>query len=51
MPFFTDEQKREIASGELVLGGCCIDDSLATRLCHACGHRWRRFDGKPGPAY
>lgn len=37
----TAEAERAAARGEIVLGGCAIDGSEASRQCTRCGHAWR----------
>jgi hypothetical protein len=38
-----------VERGEIVLGGCIVDDGAASLACLACGHRWGappdRIDG------
>lgn len=31
--------------GEIILGGCCVNDSQPTCRCFACGHAWREEEG------
>ncbi len=33
--------------GEVVLGGCCIDDDSPERQCIGCGHKWKIKRRKP----
>ena len=37
MPNFTDEMKRQLDAGEVVLGGCLIRDDMPRWKCAACG--------------
>jgi hypothetical protein len=34
-------QNPGLASGEFVLGGCCVWPEMPEYHCHACGHDWR----------
>jgi len=41
MPSWSAELEAELASGRLVLGGCCVTGDDPDRHCNGCGHDWR----------
>ena len=40
----SDELRRDLDAGAIVLGGCCVSDDDPHWYCNACGHEWRRAD-------
>lgn len=51
-PALTDELKRQIDAGEVVLGGCCITPGkeMPSFECRECGAKFTRAEaGKPSP--
>ncbi len=41
MPAWGQDLEEELASGRLVLGGCCVTGDDPDRHCNQCGHQWQ----------
>jgi len=41
MPAFDEQMKRDIDSGKIVLGGCCVCDDDAKWHCNKCEYEWK----------
>ncbi len=44
LPMFNEKLERELESGEVTLGGCCITDDDPLWQCIACDHRWGKTE-------
>lgn len=40
MPIFSDKLERELDSGRVVLGGCCVWDGMPKWQCVDCHEEW-----------
>ena len=52
-PDFTDELKRDLDEGRIVLGGCMVDNFSPKWQCLDCAHLWGEMhfdDDTPGDA-
>jgi DNA-directed RNA polymerase subunit RPC12/RpoP len=43
MPMFTKKLEKEMASGKIKLGGCCIIDDSPLYHCNDCGKEWGKL--------
>ncbi len=40
LPAMSDKLDRDLQSGKVVLGGCCVEIGDPKWCCTACGHKW-----------
>jgi hypothetical protein len=45
LPAFDEQMERDIDSGKIVLGGCCISDDSSKGHCNKCKYEWGSVRG------
>ncbi len=46
LPMFNEELERDLESGEVILGGCCVTDDDPLWQCMECDHRWGKMESR-----